>query len=162
MDWRKIKTEYITTDTSYRKLCEKYKVPYSTLSRRAKAEDWPSLRVQSEVKTTSKVVDAFADKQAERIEKMQGIADELLGKIEQGVAECSAMYLMVDKQMLRQITGALRDLKEVLSIKSELDKLEQEARIAKLQREAADDKRDDEGNGNCGVVLIPEVGVLNE
>lgn len=198
MDWRKIKTEYITTDTSYRKLCEKYKVPYSTLSRRAKAEDWPSLRVQSEVKTTSKVVDAFADKQAERVKRLQKVTDRLLDKIETAVEELDITLstntekvkvieyknslapnkptketitekevvvetrTIIDRAGLKAITSALRDIKEVQMLKSELDKLEQEARIAKLQREAADDKRDDEGNGNCGVVLIPEVGVLNE
>ena len=143
MDWLKIKTEYITTDTSYRKLCEKYDVPYSTLSRRAKAEDWPSLRTQSEVKTTSEVVNAFADKQADRIKKMQGIADKLLEKIAEGLEEYDATRLVFQSQTLRHITGALRDLKEVLSIKSELDKLEQEARIAKLRKEAAEETEED-------------------
>lgn len=142
MDWKKIKTEYITTDTSYRKLCEKYGVPYSNLSRRARAEGWPALRTQSEVKMTSKVIETHADKQADRIAKMQSIADEILQKIEDGVAECSARYLMADKQMLRQVTGALRDLKDVLSLKSDIDLEEQKARIAKLRKESEEEKRD--------------------
>ena len=47
-DWLKIKTEYITTDTSYRKLAEKYGVHYQTICSRSKAEGWVLLRTVSE------------------------------------------------------------------------------------------------------------------
>ena len=39
-DWSKIKTEYITTDTSYRKLAEKYGVSASSLMQVAAREKW--------------------------------------------------------------------------------------------------------------------------
>lgn len=50
---------------------------------------------------------------------------------------------IVDRAGLKAITSALRDLKEIQMIKSELDKREQEARIAKLQRDAAADDSTD-------------------
>lgn len=37
-DWSKIKTEYITTDTSYRKLAEKYGINKDTIYAKAKKE----------------------------------------------------------------------------------------------------------------------------
>ena len=39
-DWNAIKTEYITTDTSYRKLGEKYEINYKVIADRGKAEKW--------------------------------------------------------------------------------------------------------------------------
>ena len=45
-DWQKIKTEYITTDTSYRELSQKYGVHYTNIAKRAKKEDWQQLRQQ--------------------------------------------------------------------------------------------------------------------
>lgn len=139
MDWRKIKTEYITTDTSYRKLCEKYGVPRSNLELRARKEGWVELKRQSQGKAAAKMADAFADKQAERIDKMQTIGDKLLEKIGKGLEKYDASRLVLQPQTLRQITGALKDLKDVLSLKSDLDIEEQKARIAKLQHEADSD-----------------------
>ncbi len=41
VDWSKIKAEYITgTDTSYRKLAEKYGIHESVITKRAVAEKW--------------------------------------------------------------------------------------------------------------------------
>lgn len=149
MDWRKIKTEYITTGTSYRKLCKKYGVSYTALSRRARAEGWPALKTQKDAELTSKVVNAAVDKQVDRVKRMQTIADALLKKIEEGVDGYDAATLLTDRQTLRQITGALRDLKDVLSLKSDIDLEEQQARIAKLRKDAAEDDPEDSKTEVC-------------
>lgn len=44
--------------------------------------------------------------------------------------------MVVDTQSLKQLTSALKDLKEIKGYKSAADMREQEARIKKLQREA--------------------------
>ena len=46
-DWKKIKTEYITTETSYRKLAQKYGLDQATIARRAKKEGWVSNRYRA-------------------------------------------------------------------------------------------------------------------
>jgi len=43
---------------------------------------------------------------------------------------------IVDRSGLKAIASSLRDIKEIQMLKSDLDKREQEARIAKLQKEA--------------------------
>ena len=43
---------------------------------------------------------------------------------------------IVDRSGLKAIASSLRDIKEIQMLKSELDRKEQEARIAKLQKEA--------------------------
>ena len=138
-DWRKIKTEYITTDTSYRDLCKKHNVAYSTLSRKAKAEHWPELRTQNESKLTSKVVEKVIDQQAESAKLMHSTASTLLRMIAEGLGTYDPDTLLADRQALRGITGALKDLKDVLSLKSDADLEEQKARIAKLRREAEEE-----------------------
>ena len=51
---------------------------------------------------------------------------------------------LIDRQGLKQIASALKDIKEVKMLRSELDRQEQEARIANLQKQA--DKDDDSNN----------------
>ena len=52
---------------------------------------------------------------------------------EEKVIECKTI---VDRSGLKAIASSLRDIKEIQMLKTDLDKQEQEARIAKLQREA--------------------------
>ena len=58
---------------------------------------------------------------------------------------------IVDRSGLKAITDALKNIKEVQMLRSDLDKMEQEARIAKLQKEAeADDVSASEVNVTIG------------
>ena len=68
-DWLKIKTEYITTDTSYRKLAEKYGVHYQTICARSKAEGWIQLREQYQNRTITKTVEQISNKTAKQAAK---------------------------------------------------------------------------------------------
>jgi hypothetical protein len=54
IDWEKIRTEYMTTATSYRKLAEKHGVNYSALGARARAEGWVEQRTQYQHETHTK------------------------------------------------------------------------------------------------------------
>lgn len=138
-DWRKIKTEYITTDTSYRKLGQKYGVHYQTICRRAKEEGWIEQREQHENKVVTKTLDKISEKQSNSAELMQDTANALLQMIADGIGKFNTDTLLADRQALRGITGALKDLKDVLSLKSDADLEEQKARIAKLRREAEEE-----------------------
>ncbi len=141
-DWQKIKTEYITTNTSHRKLAEKYGVHATKISVTASREGWSKLREQYRSKTVAKTINAIGTAQAQRAARLQTVADKLLSKIEEAVDSFDMEILFVDKQALRQITGALKDIKDIQMIKSEADLREQEARIEKLRREA---EREDKG-----------------
>lgn len=150
-DWDKIKTEYITTGTSYRKLAEKYGVGASTLFARASKEQWVEERERHKNKTIAKTLNAIGSQQAQRAARLQTVADKLLCKIEDAVDDLNMAELFMDKQALRQITGALKDLKDVQMIRSDADLREQEARIRNLQKQA---ERDDEDKDRRIVVQI--------
>ena len=138
-DWQKIKTEYITTDTSYRKLAEKYGVHYNAIANRSKQEGWISQRNQHCDKTMTKTLDAISDKQVDRAANLISVADQLLAKVK-SLLETDAGVLS-DTQSMKHISGVLKDIKEIQMIRSEADMREQEARIKKLQKEAEQEEK---------------------
>ena len=133
-DWQKIKTEYITTDTSYRKLAEKYGVHYNAIANRSKQEGWISQRNQYCDSTVTKTVDAISNQQVDRATNLISVSDLLLAKVK-SLLETDAGVLS-DTQSMKHISGVLKDIKEIQMIRSDADMREQEARIKKLQKEA--------------------------
>ena len=133
-DWQAIKTEYITTNTSYRKLAQKYGVSYVQIGNVGKDEKWVELRKQHLDNTFTKTVAAVENAQVNRAKKMQSVADKLLNKIDAIVDTMTPSAL--NTKAIRALTAAVKDLKEIQSIKSELDEKEQKARIANLQKQA--------------------------
>ena len=129
-DWQAIKTEYITTDTSYRKLAQKHGVHYQAICQRSKAEGWIAQREQYRNDTITDIIDETSKKQVNRAIRLQSVADKLLNKIE---AMADSIETAKD---LRALSAAMKDLKEIQGVKSDLDTKEQEARIANLRKNA--------------------------
>ena len=190
-DWQAIKTEYITTDTSYRKLAQKYGIHYKVISEKGKVEGWVELRSQHRDKTLSKTLDKISNKQADKMARIDKLTDKLLDKLEQAITELDLQLAkhsdktktieynndrrpdkptkevvheeekllefksIVDRQGLKQIASALKDIKEVKMLRSDLDEQEQRARIANLQKQA---EKDDGGSDAPTLVVegLPE------
>lgn len=140
-DWQAIKTEYITTKTSYRKLAEKYGVHYKTIADKGKKEKWEELRSQFAHKTLTKTLDKASTSQADRAAKLIGVSDLLLDKVKDLLE--NNPEVLADTQAMKHISGVLKDCKEIQGIKSDKDLEEQDARIAKLRREAEKDEKQD-------------------
>lgn len=139
MDWKKLRAEYIAGGTSYRKLAEKHGVPLGTLKRIAHDEDWVGLREQCKAKAATKIVEIESDKQAERMKRLLTVSDKLLSAVEDAVEQFQAGELMLDKSALKQLSGTIKDIKDIQNIKSQLDIEEQRARVAILKRQAESD-----------------------
>ena len=137
-DWQSIKTEYITTDTSYRKLAQKYGVSYVQIGNVGREENWVELRKQHLDKTLTKSMNAIASQQASRAARLQTVADKLLTKVELLIEDDEG--LLADTSSMRDISRILKDLKDIQMIRSEADMREQEERIKKLRREAEPEK----------------------
>lgn len=131
IDWASIKTEYITTDTSYRKLAQKYGVNHTNIAKKASAENWVEQRKQFTSKQQAKTLEKISQQEANRAAKIHSVADKLLNKIE---AMADSGRPMNSKD-IRALTAAIRDLKEIQNVRSDADRREQEARIANLQRQ---------------------------
>ena len=131
IDWASIKTEYITTNTSYRKLAQKYGINHTNIAKKASAEDWVEQRKQYTSKQQAKTLEKISQQEANRAAKIHSVADKLLNKIE---AMADSGRPMNSKD-IRALTAAIRDLKEIQNVRSDADRREQEARIANLQRQ---------------------------
>lgn len=179
MDWKTIRNEYITDESSsYRKLAKKYDVSLTAITNKAKQENWVEKRRQFKDKTTTKTMEVLSDKSADKLKRVSDITDKLLDKLEKAVEELDIQLFkdvvktkeieynhelrpdkptkeiiheeekvievksIVDRSGIKAIASALRDIKEVQMLKTELDRMEQEARIAKLQKEAESDDTD--------------------
>lgn len=140
-DWQAIKTEYITTGTSYRKLSEKYGISANQVCNVGKKEGWVQLRRQYLDKTVAKTLNAVSSEQAKRAVKIAGVADKLLEKIEAYIEAVDPETM--NAKSMRSIAGALKDLRDVHNIKTDADIREQEARIRKLQKEAKEENKNE-------------------
>ena len=138
MDWNILKAEYIAGGTSYRKLAKKYGVSFNTIQGVAKREKWMELRNQANDKSTTEMVNTISKDIAKNAIKINNVADKLLDKI---VCLLDGADL-VDGQMIKQCTSALKDIKDIKGVKSEIDLKEQEARIDKLRKDIMDDNTD--------------------
>ena len=145
MDWKRIKAEYIAGGTSYRKLAEKYGVPFGTLRRVAEREDWTQKRAQVAQKIDTKMIESISDDVAEKTVNIISVADKLLGKISELMDN-----IPLDTQSMKHLTSALKDLKEIKGYKSDADMREQEARIRNLERQAETEEKE---NNEIKVVI---------
>ena len=139
-DWKRIKAEYIAGGTSYRKLAEKYGVSRSKLQAKATSEKWVDLKSQTQAKTESKIVESISDQEAKKAVDIIDVADRLLEKATELMED-----MVFDTQSFKQLTSALKDLKEIKGYKSAKDLEEQEARIMKLRKDA--EREDDTTDG---------------
>ena len=137
MDWNKLKAEYIAGGTSYRKLAEKYGVSFSTLKENARRGKWTELREKARHKADTTFANLMGEKQAKRSADIDDVADKLLDKITSMLVQEG-----LTTQSVKHLTSALKDIKDIKGIKTDLDKKEQEARINKLIKDAEDEKKD--------------------
>lgn len=150
MDWKEIKAEYIAGGTSYRKLAKKYGVSFSTLRNIAIREKWTDLREQASNRSVTKLVESIGEQNGTYTVSINGVADQLLNKISEMM-----MQEGLTTQNIKHLTSAIKDIKEIKGIKSDIDLKEQNARIDKLRKEIEADKVDEDKP--YGVVMMPPI-----
>ena len=139
MDWNKIKAEYIAGGTSYRKLAQKHGVPFSNLKNVAIKEQWTQLREQAKNRTDTKLVENIGKQNAKLDDKYYSLVDKLMQKAEETIENTPVWSV----NALKEMSTALKNLKECKGVKSEIDLREQEARIKNLEKQAAEDNEVD-------------------
>lgn len=140
MDFGKLKKEYLKGGTSYQKLADKYNVPFGTLRKVAAKEHWRELRDKTRARTDMKTIEVISDGEADRAKRLLAASDSLLEKIERSIEA----FDVLDGKTAQGFAGALKNIKEMQGIRNPLDIKEQEARIAKLEKEAKTDDEDKE------------------
>ena len=139
-DYSKLKKEYLRGNISYRELAKKHGVSFSTLRKVAAKEQWTQLRNNAGAKRDTVLAEKIGEENAKIDDKYFRLVDKLMSKAEETIDGLDVWSVTA----LKEMSTALKNLKECKGVKSEADKIEQMARIAKLQREA--EKEDDTVN----------------
>ena len=163
-DWQAVCREY-GRGVGIGTLSRKYGIPESTLRGRARRENWKKIEpIEDDAQKTY----VEKDEQTEtRLRRVDDLADGMLTCLERAVTELDAVVRsvkekvkqedgtdvttdyaqivagekgIIDRGGLKQLTGVLKDLKDILGVRSDLDSREQEARIARIQKELEQDE----------------------
>lgn len=153
MDWQAIRAEYVAGGTSYRKLAEKYKISLKTIEYRAKKEEWSKQKRQLQDKIRAKTENDTIKKSVKKSVKINDVADRMLERL-WDIAESDGMSSLSAKD-IKEMSVALKNIKDVKGNKSALDIKEQKARIKNLEKQAANGAQIDEKL--YGVVKMPEI-----
>lgn len=160
IDWVKIRSEYINTPTSYDRLAKKYSVSRSTLSKRAKKEDWVGKRAKCIKTAEERLSEQSVKSQMDYQERIMQVSLKLLLKIEKAVDVLENQKVDVEKELIStDDDGNIKKSKllEKTKIKGDLD-----SKIIKNLTSALRDL-DDKANINehdsldTGVIVLPEV-----
>jgi flagellar motility protein MotE (MotC chaperone) len=138
IDLKKIKAEYISGNTSYRKLAEKYGMSRSKLQAIATREKWVDLKSQAQAKAESIIVNDIGKKNAKIDDRYFRLVDKLMQKAEETIENTPVWSV----NGLKEMATAMKYLKECKGVKSEADIREQEARIRNLEKQAESEVKD--------------------
>jgi hypothetical protein len=135
-DFDAARKEYISTRITYADLAAKTGISAKRLRTVGAAEKWRAqrdkIRAQSGQKAAQNIINANAEVKTIVIDAAVKMAKKLTAYLDNYDLDGDG------KIKPRDITAALRDIKELLDFKSERDIREQEARISKLIKDAED------------------------
>lgn len=140
IDYSKLKKEYVMGNISYREIAKKYDVPFGTLRKVAAKEQWAQLRTQARTKADTRIVNAVIEETSKIDYKYYRLVDMLFDKAEEVIVNTPVWQ----PTSLKEMATTMKYLKECKGVKSEADIREQEARIAKLRKEAQETESDRE------------------
>lgn len=164
MDWTKIRNSYVNSNISLRELAKEHGIPYTTVQRRAQAENWQAQRYQgSGVSPDIRMA-------------LDGLSRKLLCAIERAAQELDHREIVTKTKVktqdgevnterhsfepggnvccrdLKVLTAALKDIRDIQMVRPPLDIREQEAKIRNLERQFTE-----HGDTTVTVTLAGEV-----
>lgn len=139
--WNAVRLEYISAGASMRALEKKYGIPFNRIRTRLENENWMAQREALSAETTQKSLDKLADIKSDECVRAFKVANKALDKLEECIESLDAEDPYATRN-LKNITSAIKDLKEIGVFRSNLDRMEQEARINKLRKDAEEEQKD--------------------
>ena len=134
VDWSEIEHEYVTSEASYRDLSAKYGVSKNFICRRSMADGWREKKEEYFRGLADKKIELTKQHNISRFMRIQGITDRLLDVVEDILSSKEP----IPPNLIRSLSGAIKDIREVQGAKSDLGLEEQQARMAALRRQAAE------------------------
>lgn len=120
----KLRREYLTSTQGLRPLCRKYNLCYSTVSKRAKTEDWATHKERYQQRLIAGLVDVESSKEVEaaRIEARKDISDyehslsaarTLAVRLDEYCSRLDMDDIAIKTRSINQLTAALKDIIEI-------------------------------------------------
>ena len=147
IDWRGVKTAYVTGDKSYAALALEMNISPGSIALRARKEKWGEARAAFRDSVVKKVVEAHADKEAEGLKKLLDAAEHMAGALSEALRDKDQLLHSIaqiddergegeklDTRAIRNLTGALNDMAQLLRGLYRLPTPAEEERL-KLARE---------------------------
>lgn len=133
-DWDAIKTEYITTDISQRKLAKKCGVSYGTLRGRCEREGWVAMKEEHQRKVIANVTQELEKKQIKNLVKeveATDVATELVLKFLNGQKEDNRAS-SIDTKRLNEAVSALSKCAAIKKLALEVTKVTEDSNEIKI------------------------------
>ena len=181
-DWTRMESEYITTDTSYRKLAKKYGVSDVQVANVGKSECWVEKRKQYRSEVLAKTLDISAERESNRLARLMDTTSKAIDVVVEAFADEQQfnrhiitesygsgltqteerVYAKVDTKALRDLTTVLKDLTGLMRDFYNIPTPAQaEAQRIAAARLAMDERKSaiggDDDDDETGVILIPPV-----
>jgi len=179
-NWDELKTEYATTDISYRELSEKYGIPLKTLADSGRKNDWVNARRQVRNKVALKTTQLAIDERAKHLANIASSADKMANVIHSVMDDTEQFFRRidmttgeekiskkVDSKAVRELTAAMKDLTAVLrnvyDIPTQAEQVSMELARERLEIERKKAQQEEEfiSNGG-GIVLLPPLNEEDE
>ena len=131
-DWGKLKTEYVTSDISLKKLAEKHGIRYPTVCERSSKEGWVAARKAHIQKTCAKACAKIADKQANELAKELRAVNKLWSVITGALEDEQQFNRHIVQTRLKDGDKEVWDAKEKLFDKLDTGAIKDMAQALKL------------------------------
>ena len=133
IDWSAIKTAYVTSTKSYKRLAAEHNLSFAAGSKRGKADGWPALRKAYQEEAACRAIAGEVDNEAKRLGKIIEAANSMSDVIHDVFADADQFHRhivtnthgdetitsekifdKVDSRAIKDLTGALKDMTLVL------------------------------------------------
>ena len=154
IDWDIIKAEYLTSDTSYRKLSKKYDVSFSQLSARAKEEDWVKTKNDKALQIGTDAINASDEEKISEINDLIGLNKRLIRLVEKTIKVFEDGENEPDVKSIKDLTNTISSLTaNVRNLKGLPTQSEREAQEIAKERLAIEKSKADIDNTSKEIVI---------
>ena len=174
--WDELKSEYATTEESYRKLADKYNLSFSTLTKMAKKHKWTEARKKYREELVTKTVEKTVEDKSDRLALIAKSADKMGEAIARAMDDKDQFFRRVDEELhmdyhskkvdskaIKEMTSAIKELtsifRDIYNIRTEAEDVSLQLARERLEIEKRNAAlaEDLEYGISAGVVLIPPV-----
>ena len=163
INWSKVKADYLSGKYTYQQLAEKYKISFSTISKKARKNKWVSLKRKKEEKVAKNVQQKLEDIETKEIvkdiDRICAVARKLIDKAEKAIEELD-LYNVKEKTVTKK-TKYRTDTKVKAPVE-DVEKTTEKIKIAKGITNTKSLKNIASALNDIKAILAPDVAAEDE